>query len=155
MIWLFALFACPAEDLGIVLPPSGIAATSMEDLVRDRDALATAQDGGAAWMRARLGQMGLTVQAEADGAICGRSGEGAAPIELWATPADGPVGAAALISVAKAFDLESDPPRRFCWGPSPGPHQVAHMGLAPTGEDVDLRTVLEGVRAAARQLTAG
>lgn len=131
-------FGCPAEQLGVHVPTGGVQALSQEDLQRDVWLLAQAPPRGPELtdlrglvvIEQRLGQM-KTLPAFGDSmralgppgwAVCGqkdgRSGDavlvGAVDAGAGADAGHGVV--AALISLAKAFDLNA-PPRHtliFC-----------------------------------------
>jgi len=128
-MWLFVLAACPAEQLGIELPPGGAEAISHEDLRRDTRML---MEGPAATRFVeRLGQMQMTATEAPVGtpagttcaargpvsAAGGAANPGGAPTTLLVAPfpsdADTATAAAALVSVAKAWDLAGGPTRRM------------------------------------------
>lgn len=128
---MLQLIACPVEQLGIELPEGGAEAISHEDLRRDVRLLLGA-DPGATFLE-RLAQMQMAPVAApaplASGAICAARGEGGGPdgrarilVAPWPGNADEATAAAALISIAKAWDLEG------------GPMGRATLCLAPQGE---------------------
>ena len=126
MVWTL-LLACPAEQLGIDLPPGGAEAISHEDLRRDTRMFV---DGPAVEkFLERTGQMQLVPAAAPaglpSGTTCAARGEGPGPgaPRLLVSDADTATAAAALISVAKAWDLDG------------GPKGHATVCLLPSGAD--------------------
>ncbi len=118
---LLQLIACRVEELGIELPSGGVSAVSHEDLRRDTRLLAGA-DPGAVWGE-RLGQMGMTATPAppplAESASCFARGDGVPPVgkarllvAAWPGNPDEATAAAALISIAKAWDLAEGPEGR-------------------------------------------
>lgn len=107
------LLGCPAEQLGIELPPGGEAAIHQEDLQRDVRGLTGADPGE--WFARRMAQMGLEVRRDR-GWVCGETN---APARAWLAPWPGSVddaaAGAALISVAKGWDtLGEAAPAAYC-----------------------------------------
>ena len=118
---LWQLIACPVEQLGIELPAGGADAVSHEDLRRDTRLLLGPDPAGT--FVERLGQMQMApVPATGElpeGTTCAARGEGKAPAEqprlivaTWPATADEATAGAALISIAKAWDLEGGPKGR-------------------------------------------
>ncbi len=126
MLLTTILAGCPAEMLGIELPPPGAGAVSMDDLQRDTRG-ASAPDWRA-FVTRRFGEMHLRVD---DGvALCGSRGSG--PERAFVAPepvdADGAANVAVLISLAKAADTTETPAAwRFCVGVAEG------VALGPFG----------------------
>jgi len=159
-MWLLIVAACPAEQLGIELPPGGAGAISAEDLQRDvRGALGPDAE---AFVRRRFEQMHLRL----DG-VCGERGEGELRAFVAGPPVDtdGAVAVAALISLAKAVDTSDPVPGRwrFCVGEGEGT-RIGPLGAGPLAwegdrvqagapdparrpEQLDYRVVAEQVRA--------
>lgn len=149
---LALLAGCPAADLGVELPPEGVAAISPEDLRRDTDRLA--REGAPAWIE-RMAAMNATV---IDGPrVCAGQGAGAAEAPaLWVpVAADGrfagvaqAADAAALISLAKSWDtLGTKPgPRRYCLGDGDGELLPPVQPDAAQLHDIDFRTVAAQLR---------
>jgi hypothetical protein len=136
-IILWCLAGCPAESLGIELPPGGAEAISAEDLRRDVGILR--QDGRSGFT-ARMRQMNANEQ---DG--CVARGEGT-PV-LLSAPADDLLGQAALISLAKGLDTsESTLAVRFCVGTEG--QRVAVDVPTVAGGDPDWKAAEAAVRAA-------
>ena len=111
-MWLTFYLACPAEQLGIELPPCGADAISIEDLRRDVGLFAEATDKGAAF-RERMAQMQFG-EAPSEGGptlACTRRGQAGTLRVAAVAPmmADLATGAAALVSLAKAWDLAGGP----------------------------------------------
>ena len=113
-MWLLPLIACPAAQLGVELPPGGVDAISHEDLRRDVRLLTGADP--AAEFAGRLAQMAMVPAAPPAGvptsATCAARGQGPRPggkpallLAPWPANPDTATAAAALISVAKAWDL--------------------------------------------------
>lgn len=101
---LLSLLGCPAEDLGIELPPGGVDAIGQEDLRRDVRIVAEQGEDG---FFVRMDQM----HARRDG-DCAVRGDGE-PLRLVAGDT---YGRAALISLAKGLDTaESTRAVAFCW----------------------------------------
>lgn len=118
-MWLLTLLACPAEQLGIELGPTGAEAISLDDAQRDVRGLVREGPG---FFRTRMGQMHFSVE-EGEGWLCGVAGRGS-PLTLvapWPEDADSAVAGAVLIGVAKAWDTLGGPPgeRRLCVGAPP------------------------------------
>ncbi len=166
-MWLVVLAACPAEQLGIELPPGGAEAISHEDLRRDTRTLV--EGPAATRFTERLGQMQMTpADAPAgtpEGTTCATRGPAAArgpaasapaaaanpggepagsaergagaPTTLLVAPfpadADTATAAAALVSVAKAWDLAGGPARRMtlCVLPTGAALAEVAAGLGP------------------------
>lgn len=166
-MWVFVLAACPAEQLGIELPPGGAEAISHEDLRRDTRTLVEGPAGTR--FIERLGQMqmapadapmgtpeGTTCAARgpatagrpaasAPGATANPAGDpggsadggGGAPttllVALFPSDADSATAAAALVSVAKAWDLAGGPARRMtlCVLPAGAALGEVAAGLGP------------------------
>ena len=166
------LLGCPAEQLGVHIPEGGPDAMSHEDLTRDVHALVKLGDRrpGAPGARAgleiiqrRLGEMKTLpafgsgyVQQQATGwAVCGqkdgRSDRAVLIVALDAGDGAGDSAAptAALISLAKSYDLNQPPPETliFCavsaqggwetlWATPPVPQSTVKtlVVLGPLGE---------------------
>ncbi len=116
---LLLLIACPAEQLGIELPPGGADAISHEDLRRDVRLLTEGEPAGV--FAARLGQMQMEPGPVPSGvpaaSTCLVRGADERPLPRvlvapWPEDADTATAAAALISLAKAWDLGGGPPER-------------------------------------------
>ncbi len=154
------LTGCPAERLGVPLPPRGLQAISQEDLQRDLFHLLEAGDAhrrhpeAPTWVAQRLEQMGLEpVPIDVHGANCGRR-EGRGDGQLLFLASTSSAGAelaalpdAALISLAKSTDGLGPPARELlfcscpedefggCWGALPAPSETVFLqGLA--GDDL-------------------
>lgn len=129
-MWL--LCACPAEQLGIELPPGGAKAISHEDLQRDVYLL-TRSEPRAAFAK-RMGQM----QFSPDGDCFVREGKGPARVLVAASE----VEAAALISLAKGWDLAGEVPRTtfLCFGAEKIPEgERLEIGSLPAGDYVAMQ----------------
>jgi hypothetical protein len=145
---LLLTFGCPAERLGVDVPRGGPASVSQEDI--QRDAWALLRGGGSSHVEHRLQEMhtlpgfGDSYRSPA-GALCGRKdGRGAgadvllAPIGLGASAA---AATAALVSLAKAWDVPEPPARTvvFCattleayaLEPAVPLHTASHWVLGP------------------------
>jgi hypothetical protein len=121
---LFFLPGCPAESLGIELPPGGAEAISAEDLRRDVGIL---RADGARGFAARMAQMHAAIEGS-----CAVRGEGT-PTVLVAAP-DDLLGQAALISLAKGLDTaESARAVRLCVG-TEGPAFRVEVGQVHGGD---------------------
>ena len=114
---LGVLAGCPAEQLGIELPPPGVESINPDDLLRDtRGVLAL---DGESFLERRFTRMNLDVST-GTGWVCGeREGKGGAArtlVAAWPKDVDHAVSVAALISMAKAWDTLDGPsgPRRVC-----------------------------------------
>lgn len=106
-IILWSLSGCPAEQLGIELPPGGAEAISAEDLRRDVGIL---RADGARGFAARMKQMHAKMAGS-----CAQRGEGEG--RTLSAPADDLLSQAALISLAKGLDTAEDGRSlRFCIG---------------------------------------
>jgi hypothetical protein len=129
VVLMAVLCGCPAEWLGVPIPPRGVEAISQEDIQRDLFALLEAGPGhrrnpeAATWVAKRLEQMGLELlDTDNDGLVCGlREGRQAGVLLLLSEP--GPAGAsqaalpdAQLISLAKSVHGLGRPRRglAFC-----------------------------------------
>jgi hypothetical protein len=134
------LVGCPAEQLGVPLPPRGEAAIGQDDVQRDLYLLTPG-----AWnlvdpeeaLLHRLDEVGLkpafggdfTRGADAERIACGRAGGDPGPALLLLTEAEGlgvsqsSLRAAELISLAKSVDgLDLGQPVLFCYlGAAAGP----------------------------------
>lgn len=169
---LLPLLGCPAEQLGVHIPEGGPDAVRHEDLTRDVHALVKLGDrrpgadgarAGAEILQRRLGEM-KTLPAFGDGyveqrptgwAVCGqkdgRSDRAVLIVALDAGDGAGDSAAptAALISLAKSYDLNQPPPETliFCavsaeggwetlWATPPVPQQTVKtlVVLGPLGE---------------------
>jgi hypothetical protein len=123
------LTGCPAEQLGVPLPPRGLAAINQEDIQRDLfrllDPGGTQRHADAAtWVQQRLAQMGLEHVESADGTtvVCAlRGGDEPDAVLLMSRPgssgaAQAALPDAALISLAKSADGLGRPRRSllFC-----------------------------------------
>jgi hypothetical protein len=149
---LALLLACKAETLGIEVPRGGPDAISMEDLQRDTFLLSEAPDAGGqlAALERRFTEMHTLPgfdrsyqRAEAEGvSLCAmKEGKSGKTVYVQAEAGTGPAAAArlaALISLAKAFDLPSPPPHSLLLcarapGPPPLPESslAAHLSLGP------------------------
>ena len=142
---LLALFGCPAADLGVELKPAGMSAVSPEDLRRDTELVR--RQGPAGWT-ARMGAMNATpVPGER---VCVRQGEGEASPIWTPTPSTltEAVDAAALISVAKAWDTLAEKPGAsvYCLGEGPGERFATLDVHAERASDVDFRLVADALR---------
>jgi hypothetical protein len=169
---LLPLLGCPAEQLGVHVPEGGPDAVSHEDLTRDAHALVKLGDRrpGAAGARAgveiiqrRLGEMktlpafgqSYVAQGAAGWAVCGqKDGRSDRAVLIVAEDAgdgagDSAAPTAALISLAKSYDLNQPPPETliFCavsaqggwdtlWASPPVPQQSVKtlVVLGPLGE---------------------
>lgn len=107
---------CPAEQLGIELPPAGAASIGVDDLQRDVAGLLAQRD---AWFEHRMGQMHFRA-ARGEGWICGERGEGTGRTFLAAPPddVDHASAVAVMIAMAKGWDTVGALPgeRRYCVG---------------------------------------
>lgn len=129
------LAGCPAEQLGVPVPPRGLEAINQEDLQRDLYHLLEAgpeherSPEAGAWVAERFEQMHLEpVPLPLEGAVCGlRPGRGDGSLLVLSQPA--PAGAsraalpdAAVISLAKSTDGLPTPRRgiMFCSVPQGG-----------------------------------
>jgi hypothetical protein len=140
-----SLAGCKAESLGVTVPRGGPDAISMEDLQRDTQLL-----GGAprdwAGLEQRLQQMrtlpGFGAAYRLPGAsaavVCGQKSGSGDEIVLVAAEDDGgtegAVALAALISLAKAWDVQRPPPKTllFCaWAGEDGARAFAGAPPAP------------------------
>lgn len=132
MLVLLVALGCPAEQLGIELPPGGAASISPEDAQRDVRGLVR---DGRPFFEKRMAQMGFEVRS-ADGWACGVRGAGR-PLALIAPlpdDADAAASGAVLISLAKAWDTLDGPPREtwLCVGEAAPPGEVTRLDrLAP------------------------
>lgn len=125
-----ALMACPAEQLGIELPKGGIDTVSEEDIRRDLHMLDGQPDDRRERIQHRLEQMhtlpGFGSAYTRDSVVCGLiDGAEAAPTVVLALDeghgaARSAAPVAAMISLAKSFDVPSKPDRSllFCAAPS-------------------------------------
>jgi hypothetical protein len=115
---ILLLIACPVEQLGVELPPGGADAISHEDLRRDVGRLSTEPPDTV--FAERMGQMQFRPAAAVAWGSCfvreGRGGAAARLVAGWPDSAAAATGAAALISIAKAWDLDGGPPgpRTLC-----------------------------------------
>lgn len=172
LLTLLPLLGCPAEQLGVHIPEGGPDAVSHEDLTRDAHALVKLGDRrpGAAGARAgaeiiqrRLGEMktlpafgqGYVAQGPTGWAVCGqKDGRSDRAVLIVAEDAgdgagDSAAPTAALISLAKSYDLNQPPPETliFCavsatggwdtlWASPPTPQQSVKtlVVLGPLGE---------------------
>jgi hypothetical protein len=172
LLLLLTLLGCPAEQLGVHIPEGGPDAMSHEDLTRDVHALVKLGDRrpGAPGVRAgleiiqrRLGEMktlpafgrGYVEQQATGWAVCGqkdgRSDRAVLIVALDAGDGAGDSAAptAALISLAKSYDLNQPPPETliFCavsaqggwetlWATPPVPQNTVKtlVLLGPLGE---------------------
>lgn len=144
-MWIFALLACPAAQLGIELPPEGMEAISPEDLRRDTELVL--REGPAGW-QSRMEAMNAT--REPGERVCMRQGEGeAAPAWTSVGPTvPDAVNAAVLISLAKAWDTlgEKPGPRVYCLGDGPGDRIPLSAPDARKVTDVDFRVLATTLR---------
>lgn len=151
------LLGCPAAQLGIELPPEGIEAISAEDLRRDTELLT--REGAAGWLTRMESMHG--VREPADGRACMRQGSGDPPGILWApldlvdgkVPLAQAVDAAALISLAKAWDTMDEKPgaRVYCLGagrvPGESGSQIPAFAPAATAvQSLDFRVLATKLR---------
>ena len=114
MIFALLVSACPVETLGVELPSGGVDAISHEDLRRDVRLLV--EGPPALRFAERLGQMQMLPTAAPaplpPGTTCLGRGEFATVLVApWPSDPDTATAAAALISVAKAWDLSGGPPK--------------------------------------------
>ena len=146
---LLLLSGCPAAQLGIELPPEGMEAISAEDLRRDTDLVQ--RDGAAGW-RSRMEQMSATSMPGER--VCMRQGDGNAD-PLWSgfsgtgtVTVGEAVDAAALISIAKAWDTlgEKPGPRVYCLGEGDGTRLIPFAPNAKSTKDIDLRVLASTLR---------
>ncbi len=129
------LVGCPAERLGVPVPPRGAQAIHQEDLQRDMFHLLEAgpahrrHPDAVAWVTQRLDEMRLEpVEVSVEGVVCGlRQGrtEGVLLVLSQPAPFDASRAAlpdAALISLAKSTDGLPEPRRSllFCTSPQGG-----------------------------------
>lgn len=148
---LLQLIACPVEQLGIELPEGGADAVSHEDLRRDTRLLLGPDP--AATFAERLGQMQMIPVAVPPGlpntTLCAGRGDGGAPgdqprllVATWPATADEATAAAALISIAKAWDLEGAPKGRatLCLLPQ----QPASAAVPLTAESLWIGSIASG-----------
>lgn len=133
-MWL--LCACPAERLGIELPPGGAEAISHEDLQRDVYLLTRGEPRVA--FAKRMGQMRFSP----DGECFVREGGGPPRVLVARSPDE----AAALISLAKGWDLAGGVARttRLCF----------ETEEIPTGERVEIGALPHGDYVAMQQAVA-
>ncbi len=112
MLFGLLVSACPVETLGVELPSGGVDAISHEDLRRDVRLLV---EGPAAQrFSERLGQMqmlpvALPVALPVGTTCLGRGDGSTVLVAPWPSDPDTATAAAALISVAKAWDLGGGP----------------------------------------------
>ena len=169
---LLTLLGCPAEQLGVHIPEGGPDAMSHEDLTRDVHALVKLGDRrpgaegarpGLEILQRRLGEMKTLpafgsgyIQQQATGwAVCGqKDGRSDRAVLIVAQDAgdgagDSAAPTAALISLAKSYDLNQPPPETliFCavsaqggwetlWATPPVPQSAVKtlLVLGPLGE---------------------
>ena len=125
------LGGCPAEDLGIELPPGGAASISVDDLQRDIAGLLAKGEG---WYARRMSQMHFEV-VRGEGWMCGQRGEGPGRtfVADLPTDVDHASTAAVLIAMAKGWDTVGTLPgeRRYCLGGGEGAPRVRLGPFAP------------------------
>lgn len=146
---MLALAGCPVEQLGIEMPPGGADAISQEDLQRDVFGLTTEEPG--AWFARRAEQVGLEVR-RGEGWVCGQRGSPTrAWVAAWPRSIDEAAAAAALLSVAKAWDtLDAPAPSASCIADTRVPHADARpVGPLAPGP-LDPETLRSGVADPAR-----
>ncbi len=152
---LLLLTACPAADLGIELPPEGAESISAEDLRRDTEMML--KDGAAGW-ESRMEAMHAVRErplASTDTRLCMRQGTGPAT-PLWApldlvdgkVPLGEAVDAAALISLAKAWDTLAEKPgaRISCLGAGDGTRIDSFSPDATAMQSLDFRVLATHLR---------
>jgi len=158
---LLALMGCPAEQLGIPVPATGVDAVSMEDLRRDLHALTTGaaaspgpsgREARQRFVDERWRQMGLEVEGS-----CGhRAGVTEARIAVVSQPA--PAGdrqgwAATALAITLAKAVHGLPTQRlgaaFCVGEAPPARWTLHLGRLGVGDDRWEPVVWEEVEVAA------
>jgi hypothetical protein len=139
-MWVLSIFlGCPAAMLGIELPPEGAKAISMEDL--KRDCFALRKEDPEKFFAKRMEQMRVADLNTGDGWICATIGD--APADRlqsgWVEDTDTAASAAALISIAKAWDGQSpNPGLELCMArrDPPTPMRTTRLGpLAPGALD--------------------
>ncbi len=142
---LLTLLACPASELGIDLPPEGMDAISPEDLRRDTEIVM--REGAAGW---ETRMQAMNARREPGERVCMRQGDGeAAPLWVRAGAAlPDAVDAAALISLAKAWDTLGEKPgaRVYCLGEGPGERIPTFAPAAGKLSDVDFRALAAALR---------
>ena len=157
---LLLLFGCPAAQLGIELPPEGIEAISAEDLRRDTELIT--REGAAGWQNRMESMHGVAEPAGGGTAagggrrLCMRQGAGEAPGIVWAplgvidgrVPVAEAVDAAALISLAKAWDTMDEKPgaRVYCLGEGDGTRVPAFAPNATAVQGIDFRVLATKLR---------
>jgi hypothetical protein len=151
-VLLTLLLGCPAADLGVELPPEGIDAISAEDLRRDTELFL--REGTAAWLTRMAAMNAVPLSGPR---VCVGQGAGAEsePARWAATDVStgkftlgDAVDAAALVSLAKAWDtLGNKPgPRLYCLGAGPGQRLPSMNATATTVQEVDFRDVAKALR---------
>ena len=119
--------------MGIDLPRGGGDAISHEDLRHDVPILAA---GGEGIFLERLGQMHFSPTDPREGLVCAARGKGAVRtiVATWPSSVDEATAAAALISMAKAWDLAGGPTGRveLCIA-RPGFASHLHVGALASG----------------------
>jgi len=145
-MWLTVLLGCPAAQLGVELAPEGGDAISAEDLRRDTTIVLEHGSGG--WVTRMAEMHAVVVPGER---LCARQGDGTAQA-IWVT-LDGGLGtavdAAALISLAKAWDTLADKPgpREYCIGEGPGTRFPSLGVTATAAREIDFRALASALKA--------
>jgi len=134
-MWALHIIACPAEQLGIELPEGGAKGISHEDLRRDVRLLVEAADPARAFIE-RMAQMHFEAAIDMPGCVQRGSGLDYRIGVSRPTNAMEATAAAAVISVAKAWDLGTPPERRVlaCMGVE----YPADYSVAPLVDDASL-----------------
>jgi hypothetical protein len=132
MLLALIVLGCPAEQLGIELPPAGAGSIGMEDLLRDTRGVASGD--WRPFVSRRFEEMHLDVVEGAS--VCGTRGRGEPRAFRVAVPGgvDEAAAVAVLISLAKAADTAESPGAwRFCVGDDPAATGSIALGPFPPG----------------------
>jgi hypothetical protein len=151
LLGLALLAGCPAERLGVPVPPRGERAINQEDVQRDLHRLLQPElfegvENAPSWVAQRLGTMRLTPAfgrawspASEPELVCGLlkgDDDRAGIVAIFSSP--GPAGAelaalpdAALISLAKSADGLGAPRRTMLFCRAPAPSQAALASSPP------------------------
>lgn len=116
-MWALHFIACPAEQLGIELPEGGAKGISHEDLRRDVRLLVETTDPTRAFLE-RMAQMKFEPAIDMPACVQRGTGDDYRIGVSRPTNAMEATAAAAVISIAKAWDLGTPPSRRVlvCMG---------------------------------------
>ena len=144
-MWLTVLLGCPAAMLGVELAPEGVEAISAEDLRRDTSIVLEHGSGG--WVTRMAEMNAVVVPGER---VCARQGGGPAE-PVWVSLDGGlasAVDAAALVSLAKAWDTQAEKPgpREYCIGEGAGTRFPTLGVTAASARDIDFRAVATALK---------